>query len=1542
LLRIRTLICALLSVFVITAPVGAVEFPQYVTGLPAITPNAGDFVPVTRGGAEFKSSITNIIAGAMQPSASNAILPDARINILPFPTNGNCLVGDGVDWVSSSCSGATGMAVNASNALLPDARTNLGASVTGGIWPGSLGGTGINNGSRTITYGGNLTFSGAGPTTFTVPSSAANFTFPSATSTLMDNAAVNASLPNARTNIGSWPPVSATKDLGFVGNGLTDNSALLSTLKALSSSPTVYFPAGTYMIGCPSIQTMQSAISLVGDGQGITTLKLSAACALPSTNIFAWVNKSGVRISGLTLDLNNATSAALNGIIAFNAVSNSRIDHVSVINGGTNMLLLNSAAGAGGSSNITIEDNYLALSSPSTTQNECINTSASGGGGLTNYHIQRNVCVNTAMELSMSYSDIRDNEISGWAFGSGITVNQDTSTHNLVISGNNIHDSAVTFDVNSTYPSGIEAYAADSVVSSNTCNTLASVCVVYGGQRSAIVGNQAYGMGKRNDAHGAAGFSAFYVNATYNCNGCLFASNTASDDGSGDETYGYQDVNSTSSTVTIIGNNFSGNAVGTVQILGAGHNVDNASVGALPPLWAQTAVVATPGGNVGHSYTPGSEIINFGGGTTPSPARLLIVSTQLSPTVLPTIAAAGSSGTPGACVLTGTTGTGTKFQINSTIGGGGGLSSIGSIVVGGSYTVNPTDVTQEPVTGCSLSGAKLAINMGANTGRVLYGGAYSILPSNPVSQQSSTASGTGATWTVAWKFAPGVLADGSGGVAGNNTALGDTSQVFITTGVANTAFGTNANLNVTTGNNNTAVGALANDSVSTGSQNIAVGFSANKAVVNGSNNVAVGYKALTATTNNNNVGIGGQAGDKIVGGGSNTILGNDVASTTLVSGSNNLLIGTSSAIDTAAAGTSNTIGIGAGGACIFCSTGTNTPSTSVSTISGILNVAGAQLTDAGTIRTTGQNTTGFTGSGGEFAWTGSATELRSYDRTGVAVAPLSLVGSTLALSLTGNATISGGGTWTGLAAPVNASDAATKAYADSIAAGITVHTAAQAATTANLTYTQSGTGVGATLTNAGAKAAFAVDGYTASASDRILVKDLTTTKYNGIYTVTTVGDGSTNWVLTRATDFDQASAAEVAAGASVIVVNGTTNAHTNWVETGQGPFTVDTTPIIFSEVGGGSGSGTVNAGGPNTLAYYATGPGTTVSALTTANNGILVTDGSGVPSISSTLPAAVQGNITGTGTLISGATGTGFTVALGTSTMSGVLPSANGGAGTITGALKGDGAGNVSQAACADLSNGATGCSTTVGSAATANTGTSGHTLGFLDGANTISGAQTFSSGDLILKGATSGTITLNAPNIGGTSTITLPNGTTDFSATGGTNFVVKQASTGAAFTVGSMACANLSDGATGCSTTVGTAATAATGTSAHTVPFLDGINTWSARQTFGAILSGGRTVSGTTDTLAATDCGTTVQYTSGSSVAVTLPNNVVAGPPYCFVNIVQEGAGQITFSAAAGATLVSAHSYTKTFGIHAGVTVGVTANSGGTAAEWTLFGDGA
>lgn len=112
----------------------------------------------------------------------------------------------------------------------------------------------------------------------------------------------------------------------------------------------------------------------------------------------------------------------------------------------------------------------------------------------------------------------------------------------------------------------------------------------------------------------------------------------------------------------------------------------------------------------------------------------------------------------------------------------------------------------------------------------------------------------------------------------------------------------------------------------------------------------------------------------------------------------------------------------------------------------------------------------------------------------------------------------------------------------------------------NLTATQSGAGPGATLTNSGAQAAFAVDGVTPAVGSRILVKDQSSASQNGVYTLTVAGDGTHNWVLTRATDFNQPS--QIAVGVEIVVASGTVNAGTTWIQTAT-VNTVDTDAITF-------------------------------------------------------------------------------------------------------------------------------------------------------------------------------------------------------------------------------------------------------------------------------------------------------------------------------------------------------------------------------------------
>ena len=168
--------------------------------------------------------------------------------------------------------------------------------------------------------------------------------------------------------------------------------------------------------------------------------------------------------------------------------------------------------------------------------------------------------------------------------------------------------------------------------------------------------------------------------------------------------------------------------------------------------------------------------------------------------------------------------------------------------------------------------------------------------------------------------------------------------------------------------------------------------------------------------------------------------------------------------------------------------------------------------------------------------------------------------------------------------PSSALQVATKQYVDNIASGVNAHDSVVAATTAALTATYSNgtSGVGATLTNAGTQAAFSIDNVTPLSGERILVKNQASSFQNGIYTLTTVGSGASNWVLTRATDYDQSTPGEAQAGDMVYVVAPAaefsvtpTNQNTSWIMNQPGTIVIGTSPITWSQ---GSGSGSVTAG----------------------------------------------------------------------------------------------------------------------------------------------------------------------------------------------------------------------------------------------------------------------------------------------------------------------------------------------------------------------------
>ena len=123
------------------------------------------------------------------------------------------------------------------------------------------------------------------------------------------------------------------------------------------------------------------------------------------------------------------------------------------------------------------------------------------------------------------------------------------------------------------------------------------------------------------------------------------------------------------------------------------------------------------------------------------------------------------------------------------------------------------------------------------------------------------------------------------------------------------------------------------------------------------------------------------------------------------------------------------------------------------------------------------------------------------------------------------------------------------------------------------------TGVGATLTNNGANAALSIDGIALASTNRVLVQGQTNQFENGVYTVTTVGNGSTAWVLTRATDEDTyspTSTSSLGYGDYFFVQQGLSYAGSSYVVTSPvGEILFGLTNIQFSQF---SASGSYSAG----------------------------------------------------------------------------------------------------------------------------------------------------------------------------------------------------------------------------------------------------------------------------------------------------------------------------------------------------------------------------
>jgi len=279
----------------------------------------------------------------------------------------------------------------------------------------------------------------------------------------------------------------------------------------------------------------------------------------------------------------------------------------------------------------------------------------------------------------------------------------------------------------------------------------------------------------------------------------------------------------------------------------------------------------------------------------------------------------------------------------------------------------------------------------------------------------------------------------------------------------------------------------------------------------------------------------------------------------------------------------------------------------------------------------------------------------------------------------------------------------------------------------------------------------------------LLIKNEVTQANNGVYTLTQAGTAVLPYILTRATDYDTSGSGtnEVDQGDMMLVLSGTTNGNTSWVQQTALPITIGTTALVFLQfaaiqtytAGTGLSLSTnqfsiTNVGTANTYGSASAVPVITTNAqgqVTAVTNTTISIAGSAVTGNISGNAA----NVTGTVAIANGGTGqttqqAALTALSGTQTSGQYLRS--NGTNTLLSAI---------QAADVPTLN-----QNTSGSAASLST-----TLAVSSGGT---GQTTYTDGQLLIGNSTGNTLTKATLTAGSNITITNSGGSITIASSGG------------------------------------------------------------------------------------------------------------------------------------------------------------------------------
>jgi len=483
----------------------------------------------------------------------------------------------------------------------------------------------------------------------------------------------------------------------------------------------------------------------------------------------------------------------------------------------------------------------------------------------------------------------------------------------------------------------------------------------------------------------------------------------------------------------------------------------------------------------------------------------------------------------------------------------------------GTFSAGTTGFTPNtPTTGNVVLGGTLNVNNGGTGATTLTG----YVKGNGTS--AMTASSTVPTTDLSGTVTNAQLANSAITINGTSTSLGDSINVGTVTSVGGTGSVNGITLTGTvtsTGSltlggtlGNIGNSQLTNNSVTYNGQTVALGGSGTITAAN-PNPLTIGV-GLNGGSYDGSTGVT-IAIDSTVA----TLTGIQTLTNKTISGANNTFsnIGNSSLTNSSVTFNGQTVALGASGTITANTTNTLTIGTGLTGTSFNGSVARTIAIDSTVATLTGTQTLTnktISGSNNTLSNIGNASLTNSQVTIG-----------TTNLSLGGTATTLGGLSSVSVTAnPTTDLQLATKQYVDTLySQGISYHEAVrvESPTPLNATYNNGTAGVGATLTNAGTQTALVIDGVTLNVNDRVLVYTQTNQTQNGVYVVSNVGSGSTNWVLTRSADANSYGFADpnkLGAGDAFFVTSGTTGAGELYECNTVGTIVFGTTNITFVQI----------------------------------------------------------------------------------------------------------------------------------------------------------------------------------------------------------------------------------------------------------------------------------------------------------------------------------------------------------------------------------------